>query len=70
MRGARIQDGYPHLFIEHPRPDVAMLHADASAARQLPEAEKPAGKPVEKVRSDTPAARGAGVIRHGAQISA
>ncbi|MPZ41937.1 MAG: tyrosine-type recombinase/integrase [Betaproteobacteria bacterium] len=42
MRGAKIMDGYTHLFLDNLRPYLAILDDEINAARQVLEAEKAA----------------------------
>jgi len=66
VRGAKIMDGYTHLYIENLRPYVAMLDEDVNAARQTLSAEKSAEVVVEKLRSDTVTTQSSGVLEHTA----
>jgi integrase len=64
LRGAKIMDGYTHLYIENLRPYVAMLDEEVITARQVLSAEKSAEVAVEKLRSGTVTAQSPGVVRH------
>lgn len=64
VRGAKIMDGYTHLYIDNLRPYVAMLDEEVDAARQVLDAEKFAEAAVEKLRSSTVSTQSAGGVRH------
>jgi integrase len=64
VRGAKIMDGYTHLYIDNLRPYVAMLDEEVEAARQVLDAEKFAKAAVEKLRSSTVSTQSAGADRH------